>query len=199
MVEELNLRLERPVSAVTLLEAASPGSVSAATTSAERLRSASTSAADQAGPTQRDLENELAQLGQARRALKKALAELDRLRADVMAQAEQDLVGLSLEIARKVLAQEIQAERYQIDPIVREALSQAPSGQEAIVRLNPADLARLEQAKGDDEQDNAGNIRFLADPAVPRASARVETAEGTVESDVESKLDDIGEVLQGAR
>ena len=199
MAEELNLRLERPVAAVTLLEAASPGSVSAATTSAERLRPAATRSAGQAGPTQRDMENELAQLGQARTALKKALAELDRLRADVLAQAEQDLVDLSLEIARKVLAQEIQAERYQIDPIVREALSQAPSGQEAIVRLNPADFARIEQAKGEDEQEGAGNIRFLADPAVARASARVETAEGTVESNVESKLDDIGEVLREAR
>ncbi len=199
MPEELNLRLERPVAAVTLLQAASQGSVAAAPGSVKSAGVASTSPAGQAEPTQGDPENELAQLGQARRALKMALAELDRLRADVVSQAEQDLVDLSLEIARKVLAQEIQADRYQIDPIVREALSQAPPGQEAIVRLNPADFAQIEQAKGEDEQEGAGNIRFVADPAVPRASVKVETAEGTVEADVESKLDDIGEVLREAR
>ena len=89
--------------------------------------------------------------------------------------------------------QEIQAERYQIDPIVTEALRRVPSHGGVVVHLNPGDCARCQAAvkqEGAPEQ-----VRFVADVNVQPAECLLETPEGIVESSVEGHLAAIAEGL----
>lgn len=142
-----------------------------------------------------DLQAERAALSQAVQALQAAAGRLDRLQADLLAEAEGQLVTLAVEIARKVLMQEIQAGRCQIEPIVQEALRRIPARHEVTVHLNPDDLARCRMAQGLGPQNDGGSVRFLADPKVSRGECLLATPEGIVESTVEGHLQDVVEAL----
>lgn len=152
---------------------------------------------DANSPLDPDLPDPQAELNLARQALGDGLAKLDTLRAQLVRQAEQQLLELALDIARKVLMQEIQAGRYEIDPIVKEALRHVPPRQTAVAHLHPDDWARCQMAQ-EPSADDAGRIRFVADPSVPRAECVLETSEGIVQAAVNDHLDGIGEALGGA-
>jgi len=134
----------------------------------------------------------LAELRSAIAAVGAARAKLHELRENFHGEAEQQLLNLSMEIARKVLMQEIKAERYEIDPIVREALSRLPAQTDSVTHLHPDDLARCQLASGDEE---IPGVSFVADPDVRRGECLVATSHGTVESSVEGHLQEIATAL----
>lgn len=142
----------------------------------------------------RELQKERAAVASSQKALREAARQLNEIQQQVVADAEQQLVELAVEIAGKILAQEIKSQGYEIDPIVKEALSQAPTRKSVVVRLNPEDLSRCELAGGQDDSD--ADIRFVADAGVPPAGCVVETEEGVVESDPQQRLKDVGENLK---
>ena len=140
------------------------------------------------------LEAERLALARARQALEQAAAGVAGLEQKIFADAEDHLLDLAVEIAHKILMQEIQAGRHEIEPIVREALSRAPAKREVVVRLNPGDLARMEAASGSDEMP--ANVRLVSDPSIGPAECVVETAEGTVEARIEHELDQVKNTLK---
>ena len=135
------------------------------------------------------LEAERSALARACGALEQAAKRLHALGQEIRAEAEDHLLDLAVDIARKVIAQEIQTERCDIEPIVREALGRAPPRREVVVHLHPADLAALEKAgpEGVAPADLA-HVRLSADPTLGRAECVVETAEGSVEARTEDRL-----------
>jgi len=142
---------------------------------------------------QAEVQAERAQLGSAAAALRAACEELRRQQADLRAEAEHQLLELAIEIARKVLMQEIQAGRYEIEPIIRAALARAgPAGGEVVVHLNADDLARCKLAGA---QESAG-LRLVADGAVQGGECVVHTGEGVVESRIESHVQEIERALE---
>jgi len=149
--------------------------------------------ADQQRRMEQQLDGERTALRQACRAASAAAKELEHLRADLVTETEEQLAALAVDIARRVLFQEIRAGRHEIDPIVAEALEHAPVREDVTVRLNPQDHARCAAAA--ELPDNGGHVRFLADPAVPPAECVLETSEGTIESSVEAKLARVAEAL----
>lgn len=142
------------------------------------------------------LETERAELARARQTLERAAAQVAGLEPKILADAEQHLLDLAIEIARKVLMQEIQAGRYEIDPIVTEALLHVPARQVVVAHLHPDDWARCQRAS-DGSGDGAGTVRFVADASVPRAACVLETPQGVVQSVVEDHLERIAEDLGG--
>ncbi len=146
------------------------------------------------------LQAETATLRQAHAALAAAAEQLNAAQSSLAKQAEGELLELAMAIAKQVLAQEIQAQSYDIGPIVQRALAQVPTRRGAEIRLNPADLHRAKQAGADlPEGGSAGDLRFVADADVPPAGCIVETDEGVVESTVEAQMETAAEVLQQER
>ncbi|MFP3936907.1 MAG: FliH/SctL family protein [Phycisphaerae bacterium] len=142
----------------------------------------------------KQLQQDRTALASAHKALQEAARELSEIQQKVIAEAEQQLVELAVDIAGKILAQEIKSGGYEIDPIVKEALCEAPTREGVVVRLNPDDLSRCESAAGTGDCD--GQVRFVSDPGVPAAGCVVETEEGMVESDPQQRLKDVGEALK---
>ncbi len=142
---------------------------------------------------QSQLERQQAGLLQARQALFAAVEDLRRFQAEFARQAEEQLLGLSLDIARRVLMQEIQAERYRIEPIIREAMRQVPTIQGAVIHLNPTDFERC-QAAGPPPD----GVRIIPDAQVGPAECLVETAQGVVDCRVETHLEEIERALGSA-
>lgn len=143
----------------------------------------------------RQLESELAEVAQARGALAAGAAGLAEAEGRLVRQAEGQVLELAMEIAAKVLSQEIRTERHEIEPIVGEALSRVPTRRDVVIRLHPDDLARCEGA-GEAEPGGEGDVRFVADVAVGRGGCVIETAEGVVESTVEGNLGRLGDALR---
>jgi len=139
---------------------------------------------------------DLEELNKTRSALEDGLAKLSVLREQIIHEAEKELLQLAVDIAQKVLAQEIQAERYEIEPIVTEALNQITPGQDVVAHLHPNDWAACESLRqGSENTDDTGSIRFVADPGVRRAECVLETPQGTVVSSVEESIRSVTRAL----
>lgn len=120
-------------------------------------------------------------------ALEGALERLD----EAGRRAEQELparaVELALVIARRLLRVEIDAQRYDLERIVRETLAQSGVGRgSCVVHLNPRDLELL-----DGVPFRAGT-RLEADPAVDRGDVHVTTPQGLFVHEVDELLEAIG-------
>jgi len=179
----IQIRLDRPIAAVKVVQQR-PG---APETSQEQAQATS--------PAEPGVQAGLEALCSARSALEKAAGELRELQQRFLKEAEEQLLKLSVEIARKVLVQEIKAESYEVDPIVRQALGEIPRETDVVVYMNPNDLSRCELA-GEGDRDASRQVRFVPDPAVKPAECRLETSQGTVESSVEGHLVEIASALR---
>jgi len=186
-VSDLSVKLEAPIRNVRVITHyghVDAGAVAQAAAQRDEMRQ-----------TRQQMQSEIAKLASATAALQQAANELGKMRQQFLQDAEEQLVELALSIANKVLMQEIQAGRYQIAPIVKEALLSIPSQQDVVIRLNPDDIAGCEQAGLDQDIPNGGSLRFIADPEISRAECLVETPDGAVVSSIESHLAGVSQAL----
>lgn len=144
MTPAANIRLPRPPRSVTLQSAPAP-EPSSPPIAEDLLQAARDEARSELAGRRRDLEL-------AAQALTRARHELEDLRDQLRQQAEANLLDLALEIARKVVMQEIRSGRCEIEPILHQALAHVAPGAEVEVRLNPDDLACLRQRQDAEEQ-----------------------------------------------
>ena len=175
-----------------------PGQISAVAVVPGRSWDSNTPGADEAtqpGPSGQ-LNAELAGIRSARKAIQQAAKKIQEIQGQFLAEAQQQLVDLSIEIAKKVLMQEIQADRHQIDPIVTEALSRVPGRADVVVHLHPDDLARCGQADKSDEASDKSAVSFVADPKVQRGGCLLKTSRGDVESSIDGQLEEISQALK---
>lgn len=84
-------------------------------------------------------------------------------------------VELGIEVARAILRTELPAERYELEPVIRECLALATEGRGAArVHLNPTDAERMAELPW-----RAGT-ELVPDSAVRRGEVRVESDLGVV-------------------
>jgi flagellar biosynthesis/type III secretory pathway protein FliH len=128
---------------------------------------------------------------------KKLIAEIDERCRTVLSEHREEIAKLSVEIARKVLAQKIRQGDYEIEAIIKEALKNAPTGEDVTVRANPEDLGLLQRAQQQAGQgDGLAGIKLVADVNVGRAECVLESSRGIVESFVDKHLEQIVRALQ---
>lgn len=181
----MTIRLPRKIAAVRII--GGPGT-------ADQAVARAVSEADVQARAGAMVDAKIRQLASAIQAVEAAAAQIEAERQQVMKQAEAEMVDLAVNIARKVLMQEIQAGRYEIDPIVKEALGSVQQRQGIVVHLNPADLARCETAR--QAGDAADAVQFVADESIPPAQCLVETTQGPVESTLEGHLEQVADALK---
>jgi len=101
-------------------------------------------------------------------------------------------IELGLEIARHLLKTEIEAERHDIERIVRDTLHEARVGRDAcVVHLNPADYRRL------DGVAFRNGTKLQADDGVAPGDVQVESALGCIVREIDTAVESIGERLRG--
>lgn len=127
-------------------------------------------------------------LQQTARAMSAIPGQLEQWQQQLLTDMEQQAVALAMEIAEKVVHQELDAGRVNIDAIVREAMAQLPRADSAVVHLNPADLERSGLANNSGDSDS---VQFQADATVPPGGCVVRSAEGRVESTPDESLQQI--------
>jgi flagellar biosynthesis/type III secretory pathway protein FliH len=136
-------------------------------------------------------------LGAARAAslLAAAAAERDRLLASV----EREVVLLTLEIARKVLGDELAARPEAVAHLAARALHEARERREVSLRVHPADAQAVRNAG-----DTLGAILVRAplsvreDPLIARGSVLVETEAGRIDAGIATQLAHLARALEEA-
>ncbi len=109
-----------------------------------------------------------------------------------------EIAKLSLEIARKVILQKVKKGDYEMESIIQEALNNAPTREDVVVRLNPDDLAGFQKIQQDKDSNVFGGIKFVADSNVGRAECLLESPKGIIESLIDKHLEQIGKALEKA-
>jgi flagellar assembly protein FliH len=141
-------------------------------------------------------EGETAGHAKAQAALDAALQRLARAAADLAAyrpayrrESEQEMVRLSLSIARKVLKRELTVDPSALQGVVKAALETLNSSEIYRIRLAASDAAALERhilAMGLPQA-----VEVVADPSLERGAVLFDTARGQVDAGVQTQLNEI--------
>jgi hypothetical protein len=109
--------------------------------------------------------------------------QVDRLR-----EMQQAAIELAIAAAAHVIHQQIEANDFPIQSLVRHMVEQLAPCHAVTIYLHPLDLALLKRRSGEDGLPQGPEIRLLADPALQRGDCRAETADLTLLSQLDSNL-----------
>ena len=121
--------------------------------------------------------------------LTRSIQDLAGYRARFRKEAEQDLVKLSIAIARKILHRELAIDENAILALVRVVLESIDAREVHRVRLHPADAAVVEKflsAIGAPQQ-----LAVTADTALERGAVIFETTRGNLDASIQTQLAEI--------
>jgi flagellar biosynthesis/type III secretory pathway protein FliH len=106
------------------------------------------------------------------------------------------IAQLVVEIAHRVLKKKVTEGAYDIEAIVKETLSHAPTLEDVTIRVNPVDLADCRAAQTGKKGEAVEGIQFVADPGVGRGECVLESPKGIIQSMIDEHLLQIGEALK---
>jgi flagellar assembly protein FliH len=133
-----------------------------------------------------------AELATVSEALAHALLATGTLRVQLMHEAEEDLLKLSVLIARKVMQREFACEPALLAGLVRGALELVAESSEIVVKLNPEEYQIVAGCPEFEELlTERRGITLKGDVAVGRAGCLVETVRGNIDAGLDAQLDDI--------
>jgi flagellar assembly protein FliH len=121
--------------------------------------------------------------------LARSMDEIAGLRGRLRAEAEADLVQLSLAIARRVLRREIAIDPDALHGLVLGALQKLQGQEIARVRVHPSHAVAITKCL--QQNLNADKIEVIADPAREIGAVVFETERGNLDASVESQLQEI--------
>lgn len=147
-----------------------PGSPAVADEEVHRIREQARQEGHQAGYAAGQAEAEAMGRQEALR-LAETLESLERTIAELNQAVADDLLALSIEIARQVVRQTVAAKPEVILGVIREALEQLPL-LHAAIHLNPED-ASLARLRAGEQLAHAGH-RILEDPKLKRGDVIIE-------------------------
>lgn len=128
-----------------------------------------------------------------REELKNTLAEITDLRATITAQAEQDLVALSIEIAKKIIHREIAIDNEIVMTLARLALSRVHNRTAATIHLHPEDFAYVSSQR---ESLEAGRVlELVEDRSISRGGCLVLTELGDFDARIEQQFEEVERVF----
>lgn len=150
--------------------------------------------AEQKGYARGLAEGEARAWSRAVQRIDEAVAELARAREESDRAVAEDTAKLALGIVREIVRTEIDAGRYDIERLVREALHVSGAGRAAcVVHLHAEDLKRLSNVAF------RSATRLEADPEVARGDVHVSTPRGIVVRDLDAALASVAERLEEDR
>ena len=109
---------------------------------------------------------------------------------------KEQMARLSVEIAKKILAQRVEKDDYKIETIVKKVLSKSPTRHDIDIHLNPEDIKNLQNTL--QEESLFAGIKFTSDPNVGRAECLLKSPKVNIESSINEHLEQIYEALKKA-
>lgn len=191
MVATITVSLSKPVGAITMLGDTSGNANAAA--------SVNNSPGPEVSAEQESMLNNLAtqknELEQLCQTYQQLIAEVEQFHGKLLAENKKEIAKLSVEIARKVLAQKVKDGDYAIESVVEQGLEGIDVRANLSVHLNPQDLEKMKANEQDSACGILESVNFVADANVNRAECIIETSNGTIQSTIDGHLEEIGKAL----
>ncbi len=121
--------------------------------------------------------------------LAKSIAGFASLRRGIRSEAEQDLVKLSLAVAKKILHRELTVDPGALAGVVKAAVANINAHEIESIQLNPKDAAAI-----GDLITSAGlppNARIIPDPNLKTGDVLITTSRGQLDAGVSTQLSEI--------
>jgi flagellar assembly protein FliH len=134
-----------------------------------------------------------AQLSPVLSTFQQATTEIAHLRTAVLQQAEEDIIALAFQLARKIIQYEALEHREILAATLARALEYVVEQDQIVVRVHPDDLryaAEIKEALG----RTRGDIKTLTiqgDTSVGRGGCLVESSLGTIDARIEAQFDEL--------
>jgi flagellar assembly protein FliH len=136
-----------------------------------------------------------AQLSPVLSAFQQATTEIVHLRATVLQQAEEDIITLAFQFARKIIQYEALEHREVLAATLTRALEHVVNQDQIVVRVHPDDVNHAAEIK--EELGHArGDIQTLTvkgDTSVGRGGCLVESSLGTIDARIEAQLEELAQ------
>jgi flagellar biosynthesis/type III secretory pathway protein FliH len=120
-----------------------------------------------------------------------SLLEVGKLRSFLYAQVEREVVKLAVEVAKKILHREINADPDIIQTLVRVALGHVAEKSAVTIHLNPADYSYLLEQRAELSQSEGRDIALLADKSIERGGCLIQTECGDIDARIEEKFREV--------
>lgn len=125
--------------------------------------------------------------------LRRSIAELSALRERVLRESEEDLLRLSIAIARKIIQHEISTDRSLIASLISSAISGSLSMDRITIRLSPADheLVESDRRRYLGAISSETRVILASDDTLSPGDCVVESTTGVVDARIDTQLDEI--------
>jgi flagellar biosynthesis/type III secretory pathway protein FliH len=120
-----------------------------------------------------------------------AIFEVGKLKPSLYTQVEREVVKLAIEVAKKIVHREIQADRDIIQTLVRVALSHVAEKSAVTVHINPIDHSYLMEQRVELSQTEGRDITLLADKSIERGGCLIKTECGDIDARIEEKFREV--------
>jgi flagellar assembly protein FliH len=120
-----------------------------------------------------------------------AILEISKLRSYLHIQVEHEVVKLAVEVAKKIVHREINADPDVIQTLVHVALSHVAEKSAVTIHLNPADYNHLLEQRAGLAQAAACDIALLADKSIDRGGCLIQTTCGDIDARIEEKFREV--------
>lgn len=127
--------------------------------------------------------------------LSETIAEVANLRSEISAAAENDVVRLALEIARKIVGREVTIDREIAVTLARIALARLNNRAVAAVHLNPEDFVYV--AAHREKLQFHGALELVEDRSIEIGGCLVRTEAGDLDARIEAQFEEISNGLLG--
>jgi flagellar assembly protein FliH len=121
--------------------------------------------------------------------LARSIEEIGGLRARLRAEAEADLIQLSLAIARRVIRRELAIDPEALHGLVLGALDKLQGQEISRVRVHPAHVALVTESLR--QNSASAKVEVIPDPSRAVGAVIFETQRGNLDASVESQLQEI--------
>jgi flagellar assembly protein FliH len=120
-----------------------------------------------------------------------SILEIGRLKSMLYAQVEREVARLAIEVAKKIVHREIQADPEIIQTLVHVALSHVNEKTPVAVHVNPADYEFISKRQSELSLAESRNISIASDKSIERGGCLIETEYGDIDARLEEKFREV--------
>ncbi|MBN2319542.1 MAG: hypothetical protein JXR49_10720 [Acidobacteria bacterium] len=126
-----------------------------------------------------------------------SLEEIGRIKSFLYSRTEREVVRLAIEIAKKIVKREIQADQNIIQALVRVALSRVTEKASVTVRLNPMDYKFLMERGAAVAKAEGCDVSLQSDNSIEQGGCLVETSCGDIDARIGEKFREVENAFFG--
>jgi len=130
--------------------------------------------------------------------LREAVAEIDKLKKDILLSVEREAVELSLAVAKKIVCHEVSVNRDIVIKVVTEAVKKVGDYKKVKIRMSPSDVSFIKEAKKTmpELEESLKGFLLEKDESIMSGGCLIETDMGEIDARIDKQLQVVDEVFK---